>query len=80
MNVLIVCGGYNVKDYCTKPFSMNCAPWPRKKFLWEVCAPAAMFGAAGLLDGYRSTIHWENIASMREAVSQAEYFLEPVCD
>src|SRR5210317_1414903 len=30
-------------------------------------------GAGGLLDGYKCTIHWENIASMREEFPKAHF-------
>ena len=67
MNVLMVCGGYNIKNYCTKPVVDALRAMDKKKIpLGGMCTGSYVLAAAGLLDGYRSTIHWENIASMRE--------------
>ena len=67
MNVLMVCGGYNVKDYCSKSMLDELRAMDKKKIpLGGMCTGSYVLAAAGLLDGYRSTIHWENIASMRE--------------
>ena len=67
MNVLIVCGGYNVKNYCDKPVIDALRSMDKKGIpLGAMCTGSYVLAAAALLDGYRSTIHWENIASMRE--------------
>ena len=67
MNVLIVCGGYNVKNYCSKEINDILRSMAKKNIpLGGICTGSYVLAAAGLLDGDRSTIHWENIASMRE--------------
>ena len=66
MNVLIVCGGYNVKHYCTKPVLDELRSMDKKKIpLGGMCTGSYVLAAAGLLDGYRSTIHWENISFVK---------------
>jgi len=47
--------------------------------LGGMCTGSYVLAAAGLLDGYRSTIHWENIASMREQFPKLQCFLKPIC-
>ena len=67
MSVLMVCGGYNVKKHCGKEVLDALRLMAKKKIpLGGMCTGSYVLAAAGLLDGYRSTIHWENIASMRE--------------
>lgn len=67
INILLVCGGYSVKKYCDKSLIENLRMISKKKIpMGGVCTGSYALAAAGLLDGYRCTIHWENIASFRE--------------
>lgn len=42
------------------------------RMIGAVCTGAYVLAKLGLLDGYRCTIHWENILSLREEFPQAE--------
>jgi transcriptional regulator GlxA family with amidase domain len=67
LGVLIVCGGYHIKTHSTKPV-VDCLRRlaKRKTPLGGLCTGSYVLATAGLLDGYECTIHWENLASMRE--------------
>ncbi len=64
---IIVCGGLNVKAAATRPV----LSWLRREArrgpgVGAVCTGAHVLAAAGLLDGRRCTIHWENRDSFEE--------------
>ena len=64
---IIVCGGLNVKAAATRPI----LSWLRREArrgpgVGAVCTGAHVLAAAGLLDGRRCTIHWENRDSFEE--------------
>jgi len=68
LNTLFVCAGVDPEDACHR----NTLSWLRKlgqqrMNFGALCTGSHVLARAGLLDGYRCTIHWENIASMREA-------------
>jgi transcriptional regulator GlxA family with amidase domain len=67
LEAVIVCGG----TYIDRAYDKNTITFLRKVAsakirLGSTCTGSYLLAAAGLLDGYKSTIHWENIASMRE--------------
>jgi len=67
LDVLFVCAGDKVHLTLDKPL----LSWLRKlaqtkTALGAICTGSYLLAHAGLLNGYRCTIHWENMASMRE--------------
>ncbi|MEM7207326.1 MAG: GlxA family transcriptional regulator [Pseudomonadota bacterium] len=64
---VFVCSGVEIYDVDIAPYSN-----PIKRFvnmnvpLGALCTGAYILARIGLLNGYRSTIHWENLASLRE--------------
>ena len=67
LDMLIVCAGDKVNDAEHKPtLSWLRKLAQRKVALGAICTGSYLLARAGLLDGYRCTIHWENLASMRE--------------
>ena len=68
LDTLFVCSGLDVESACDR----HTIAWlkklsQQKMNFGALCTGAHVLARAGLLDGYRCTLHWENIASMREA-------------
>ncbi|GLQ36046.1 AraC family transcriptional regulator [Amylibacter marinus] len=66
-DVIVVCGGINIKENTTAPV-IN---WLRKEArkgvqIGAICTAPYVLAKAGLLDGKRCTIHWENLDSFQE--------------
>ena len=66
-DILLVCGGINVRKATTKPV----VAWLRREArrgvtLGGLCTATYTLAKAGLLDGKRATIHWENQDSFLE--------------
>lgn len=67
LDILFVCGGLDVRLVEDKKI----ISWLRHLAhshipLGGLCTGTYLLARAGVLDGYRATIHWENIAGMRE--------------
>ncbi len=70
---IIVCGGADVKAALTRPV----LTWLRRESrrgvaVGAICTGAHALAAAGLLDGRRCTIHWENRDSFEEEFPEIE--------
>ncbi len=66
-DAVIVCGGIHIHKLDTEiPINWLRSLAKTQIVLGAVCTGSYVLARAGLLDGYRFTIHWENIASARE--------------
>ncbi len=71
IETLFVCSGTKVRDAWTD----SIGKWLRQQdredvIIGSLCTGTYILAKAGLLNGYRCTIHWENIASTREEFPQ----------
>jgi transcriptional regulator GlxA family with amidase domain len=67
LDFLFVCGGLDVRLSCDR----QVVDWLRRLArkgvtLGGLCTGSYLLARAGLLNGYSATIHWENIAGLRE--------------
>ena len=67
LDAVIVCGGRRVEKQVTDPVVL----WLRTAasaglHLGSTCTGSYVLARAGLLDGYRCSIHWENMAALAE--------------
>ena len=67
LDIIIVCGGRRIDESTTEPVLR----WLKLAdkhgiVLGAVCTGSYVLAKAGLLDGYRCSVHWENIASLAD--------------
>ena len=75
MKICFVCSGVEVTNGWSKPlqFALRKIASRKNIILGALCTGSYLLARAGLLDGYKCTIHWENIASMREEFPNAQF-------
>ena len=82
MDAFVVCGGEGVERFAAKPvlrWLRACSG--RGRALGSTCTGSYVLAKAGLLDGYRCSIHWENYAALtlgfpNIAVSRSIYTID----
>ncbi|MDX1514097.1 MAG: GlxA family transcriptional regulator [Gammaproteobacteria bacterium] len=67
LDMVLICSGETVHEVDERPIAF----WLRKLVMQKVrigaiCTGSFLLARADLLNGYRCTIHWENMASLRE--------------
>ena len=74
MSILFVCGGVEISDCWSKSMKFALRKIASRNItMGALCTATYLLARAGLVDGYRCTIHWENIASMREEYPKTHF-------
>lgn len=76
-DIVFVCGGVDVHAACTPPVLNYLRRSARHQTaLGAICTGAYALAKAGLVDGYRCAIHWENMAAVREEFPRVAFLPE----
>ena len=76
-DVLLVCGGVDIQRAVTaNVIKLLIQASKHNMWLGGLCTGSYALAKAGLLDGYKCTIHWENMASLCEQFSGISFMEE----
>ncbi len=66
LDILFVCGGYRPQAHCDRALLATLRGFAKRRVpVGALCTGTYILAAAGLLDGYRCAIHWENAEGLR---------------
>lgn len=75
--LVFVCGGVEVQSATTELVRADLRRRAsRGQALGSLCTGTHALAAAGVLDGYRCAVHWENLAAIREAFPKVHFAQE----
>jgi len=67
LDIIFLCGGVDIERSYDKTLLFWIRKLAHKKMpIGAICTGTYLMAQAGVLNGYRATIHWENLASLRE--------------
>lgn len=67
LDCLMVCGGERIERHCDEPLLEALRVVAKRQIpLGGLCTGSFVLASAGLLEGYRCTVHWENMVGMQE--------------
>jgi len=67
VDALFLCAGASLETNWEIPLLQKLKPFIKQKIaIGAICTGSHLLARIGQLDGYRSTVHWENLAEMRE--------------
>lgn len=76
-DVLLVCGGVDVQNAVSSPIIRLLRQYARQDiWLGGLCTGSYALAKAGLLNGHRCTIHWENMPSLCEEFPEISFLQE----
>lgn len=76
-DVVFVCGGVEVQKAISEAVVQDLRRRAsRGQTLGGLCTGAHALATAGVMDGYRCAVHWENLAALREACPKVRFALE----
>ncbi len=71
---MLVCGGIDVRHSTDRQLKDRLRRLARRgTVLGALCTGTFALAEAGLLDGYRCAIHWENLSAIREEFAAVEF-------